>query len=143
LAIMYSTTGQMQQAITKLRDAIKLAPNHAEYHYELGLALSETGDMPGVIQSLQEAVRLDASLARAWYNLGLAKNGQRDVPGALEAFQRGELANPNDPGIPYARATILAQQGRKQEAIAALEKVLNIAPGHGEAMQLRAMLSRQ
>ncbi|MGV3658862.1 MAG: tetratricopeptide repeat protein [Prosthecobacter sp.] len=142
LAIMYSTTGQTQQAIAKLRDAIKLAPNHAEYHYELGLALSETGDMPAVIQSLQEAVRLDASLARAWYNLALAKNGQGDVPGALEAFQRGELANPNDPSIPYARATVLAQQGRKQEAIAALEKVLSIAPGHGEAMQLRAMLAR-
>lgn len=142
LAIMYSTTGQTQQAIAKLRDAIKLAPNHAEYHYELGLALSETGDMPAVIQSLQEAVRLDASLARAWYNLALAKNGQGDVPGALEAFKRGELANPRDPGIPYARATILAQQGRKQEAMAALEKVLSIAPAHGEAMQLRAMLAR-
>ena len=142
LAIMFSATGQMQKAVEKLRDAIKLAPSHAEYHYELGLALSETGDIPAVIQSLQEAVRLDASLARAWYNLGLAKNGQGDVPGALEALQRGELANPNDPGIPYARATILVQQGRRQEAIAALEKVLNIAPGHGEAMRLRAMLAR-
>lgn len=142
LAIMYSTTGQIQPAIAKLRDAIQLAPNHAEYHYELGLALSETGDIPGVIQSLQEAVRLDPSLARAWYNLGLAKNGQRDIPGALDALQRGELANPRDPAIPYARATILAQQGRRQEAIAAVERVLTIAPGHGEAMQLRAMLSR-
>lgn len=143
LAIMYSTTGQTQQAIAKLRDAIKLAPNHAEYHYELGLALSEVGDMPAVIQSLQEAVRLDASLARAWYNLGLARNGQGDVPGALEAFQRGELANPRDPSIPYARATVLAQQGRRLEAIAAVEKVLSIAPGHGEAMQLRAALMQR
>ncbi len=142
LAMMYSTTGQTQLAIAKLRDSIKLAPNHAEYHYELGLALSETGDMQAVIASLQVAVRLDPSFARAWYNLGLAKNGQGDVPGALEALQRGELANPRDPGIPYARATILAQQGRKPEAIAALDRVLSIAPGHGEALQLKAMLSR-
>lgn len=142
LAILYSTTGQTPLAIAKLRDAIKLAPNHAEYHYELGLALSETGDIPAVIHSLQEAVRLDPSLGRAWYNLGIAKNSQGDVPGALEALQRGELANPGDPGIPYARATILAQQGRRQEALAAVERVLSIAPGHGEAMQLRAMLAR-
>ena len=142
LAMIYSTTGQTQLAITKLRDAIKLAPNHAEYHYELGLTLSETGDMASVITSLQEAVRLNPTLARAWYNLGLAKNGQGDIPGALEALQRGELADPRDPGIPYARATILAQQGRKQEAIHALDTALRIAPGHGEALQLKAMLSR-
>jgi len=143
LAMMYSTTGQTQLAIAKLRDAIKLAPKHAEYHYELGLALSETGDMKAVIASLQEAVRLDPSFARAWYNLGLAKNGQGDVPGALDALQRGELANSRDPGIPYARATILAQQGRKPEAIAALNRVLSIAPGHGEALQLRTALMQR
>jgi tetratricopeptide (TPR) repeat protein len=142
LAMIYSTTGQTQLATAKLRDAIKLAPNHAEYHYELGLALSETGDMPSVIASLQEAVRLNPTLARAWYNLGLAKNGRGDISGALEALQRGELADPRDPGIPYARATILAQLGRKQEAIHALDTTLRIMPGHGEALQLKAMLSR-
>jgi tetratricopeptide (TPR) repeat protein len=141
--MMYSTTGQTPLAIAKLRDAIKLAPNHAEYHYELGLALSETGDMPAVIQALQDATRLDPGLSRAWYNLGLAKNGQGDIPGALEALQRGELANPRDPGIPYARATILARQNRRQEAIAALDRALSITPGYGEALQLRAALMQQ
>jgi len=143
LAMMYSASGQTQLAIAKLRDAIKLAPNHAEYHYELGLALSETGDMPAVIQALQEATRLDPGLSRAWYNLGLAKNGQGDIPGALDALQRGELANPRDPGIPYARATILARLNRRQEAIAALDRALNIAPGYGEALQLRAALMQR
>ncbi|MBB5035625.1 tetratricopeptide repeat protein [Prosthecobacter vanneervenii] len=141
LALMYSSTGQTPLAIGKLRDAIKLAPNHAEYHYELGLALSESGDMPAVIHSLQEATRLDPGLSRAWYNLGLAKNSQGDIPGALEALQRGELANPRDPGIPYARATILAQHNRRPEAIAALDRALTIAPGYGEALQLRAALT--
>ncbi len=143
LALLYSATGQTQLAIGKLRDALKLAPNHAAYHYELGLALAEVGDMTGVITALEQAVRLDPSLARAWYNLGLAKNGRKDIPGALDALQRGELADPRDPGIPYARATILAQQGRIQEAVAALDRVLSIAPGHAEAFQLRAVLLRQ
>ncbi|MDB6005962.1 MAG: hypothetical protein JWR15_2949 [Prosthecobacter sp.] len=143
LAMMYSTTGQTQLAIAKLRDTIKLAPNHAQYHYELGLALSETGDMPAVIQSLQEATRLDPGLSRAWYNLGLAKKGQGDIPGALDALQRGELANPRDPGIPYARATILAQQNRRQEAIAAADRALTISPSYGEALQLRAALMQR
>lgn len=142
LAMMYSASGQTPLAIAKLRDAIKLAPRHAEYHYELGLALSETGDLPAVIAALKEAVRLEPMLSRAWYNLGLAKNGTGDTAGAIEALQRGELANPSDPGIPYARATILAQLGRKQEAIAALDRALLAAPGYGDALRLKAMLSR-
>jgi tetratricopeptide (TPR) repeat protein len=143
LAMMYSNAGQTQHAIAELHAAIKLAPQHAQYHYELGLALSETGDMPAVIQALQDATRLDPGLSRAWYNLGLAKNGQGDIAGALDALQRGELANPNDPGIPYARATILARQNRRQDALAALDRVLTIAPGHQEARQLREALMRR
>jgi Flp pilus assembly protein TadD len=83
-------------------------------------------------------------LARAWYNLGLAKNGQGDISGgAMEALQRGELANPRDPGIPYARATILARLGRKAEALQALDRTLVIQHDHSEALQLKMMLSRQ
>ena len=96
-----------------------------------------------MIQALQEATRLDPGLSRAWYNLGLAKNGQGDIPGALDALQRGELANPRDPGIPYARATILARQNRRQEALAALDRALSIAPGYSEAAQLRAALMQR
>lgn len=142
LAMMYASLGQSAKAIQKLRDAVKLAPTHAEYHYDLALALAEAGDIPAVIGSLQDAVRLNPSLARAWYNLGLARNGQGDTAGALEALQRGEAADPADPGIPYARATILLRLGRRAEALAAADRVLAIAPGHGEALQLKAMLSR-
>ena len=39
LAMIYSVTGQTKLAIGKMRDAIRLAPKHAEYHYDLGLAL--------------------------------------------------------------------------------------------------------
>jgi tetratricopeptide (TPR) repeat protein len=142
LALVYSTTGQTKLAIEKMRDAIRVAPKHAEYHYELGLALSETGDMPATITALEEAVRLDPNLARAWYNLGLAKNGLHDINGALTALQRGETTNPSDPAIPYARATILAQQGRKQEALQATERALTIQRDHAEALQLKMMLMR-
>ncbi len=142
LAMVYSTIGQTVLAIEKMRDAIRVAPNHAEYHYELGLALSETGDMKATIAALEDAVRLDPTLARAWYNLGLAKNVLKDINGAMAAFQRGEAANPADPAIPYARATILAQLGRKQEALAALDKALLIQPQHTESLQLKLMLMR-
>ena len=142
LALLYSAAGNNAKVIEKLRDAIKLAPNEGQFHYELGLALSETGDMNATIAALQDCVRVTPQFARAWYNLGLALNGQGRTAEAMDALRKGEVADPSDPGIPYARATILAQLGQKQEAIAATQKALNINPGFQEARQLMIMLSR-
>ena len=136
LAMMHSLMGNTTQAIAKLRDAIRLAPQEADYHYKLGLAYSELGDMPQTIAALEAAVNADPRFARAWYNLGLARNQAQQIEPALQAFAQGEAADPTDPGIPYARATILAQLGRKAEAIAALQKTLQIRPNHPEAQQL-------
>ena len=143
LAMVYSVAGQNSRAIEKMRDAIRLAPKHAEYHYELGLALAETGDLKAVVTALEEAVRLDPLLGRAWYNLGLAKSSLNDPEGALTALLRGEAASPTDPGIPYARATVLARLGRMDEAMQALDRTLQIDRGHAEAMQMKMMLMRR
>lgn len=141
LAIMLSTAGRTKEAIVELEAAIKLDPNQPMYHYELGLAWSETGDLDKTIASLEKTVKLDPSMHRAWYNLGLARNGKGDVPGALDALSRGEAANPHDPALPYARATILLNQGRKEEAMAAAQAALIAQPNFPEALQLMRMLS--
>jgi len=142
LAMLHNAAGDTPRTIQKLQDALKLAPNEAQYHYELGLAHSETGDMDKTIASLREAVRANPRFARAWYNLGLALNGQKQTAEALDALSKGETADPADPGIPYARATILAQLGRKQEALIATQKALQARPDHAEARQLMQMLSQ-
>jgi tetratricopeptide (TPR) repeat protein len=98
--------------------------------------------MTKAIAALKEAVRTDVNFARAWYNLGLALNGQSRIPEALEALKQGEAADPTDPSIPYARATILAQMGRDVEALSATQKALSISPNHPEARQLMLRLTR-
>jgi tetratricopeptide (TPR) repeat protein len=143
LALIHSSQGNTAKAIQKLEDAIKLAPNEAQYRYEVGLAYSETGDLGKTVAALNEAVRLAPKFARAWYNLGLALNGMKRADEALVALGKGEAAEPNDPGIPYARATILAQMGRRMEAIMAVDRALEIAPGYGQAQQLREVLKRR
>lgn len=142
LAMLYNAAGDTPKTLAKLRDAIRLAPRHAEYHYALGLALSETGDMPGTISALRETVRLDPGFARAWYNLGLALNGENQPEEALAALVKGEQADMRDAGIPYARATILARLGRKDEAIFAARQALSRDPGFHEAQHLLQMLQR-
>lgn len=142
LAMLHSAAGNLPQVIAKLRDAIRLAPNEGQYHYELGLALSESGDPTGTIAALRECVRVAPQMGRAWYNLGLALHGQKQSEEAIAALLKGEAADPADPGIPYARATILAQLGRRPEAAAAARRALAIHPGFQEARQLLMLLER-
>lgn len=142
LAMLYNAAGDTPKTIAKLRDAIRLAPRHAEYHYALGLALSETGDMEGTIAALRETVKLDPGFARAWYNLGLALNGMDQPEEALTALRQGEVADPRDPGIPYARATILARLGRRMEAAQAARRALELRGDFAEAAQLLRMLGQ-
>jgi tetratricopeptide (TPR) repeat protein len=142
LAMIYSANGDTQRAVEKLKEAIRLNPEEAQYHYELGLAMSEIGELSDTITSLEKAVEIEPGFGRAWYNLGLARNRLGQTEAALEALRNGEKAAPNDPGIPYAAATIYAQQERKEEAMAAAQRALRIEPNFGAAQQLMMMLSR-
>ena len=61
---------------------------------------------------------------------------------AIAALQQGEAADPNDSAIPYARATIHARLGQKQEALAAAALALQLSPDFAEARQLIQSLAR-
>ena len=136
MAVVHSVTGNAAAAVKELREAVRLAPQEAEYRYLLGLALNETGDLPAATSALGEAVRLDPKHASAWYNLGLAQHAAGNAEAALQSLMRGESANPSDPRIPYARATILLQLDRRPEALDAARRSLEIRPDFAPARQL-------
>ncbi len=140
LAIMLSTAGRIKEAIASLEVAIKLDPRQALYQYELGLAWSEAGDIDRATQALEQTVKLEPAMSRAWYNLGLARNSKGDTAGAIEALTRGEAANPRDAALPYARAIILLQLGKKDEALAAAQAALRAQPDLVLARELVRML---
>lgn len=142
LALMHSSAGNSAKALASMLKAAKLAPQEASYQFELGLAWSEAGSVDNTIVSLKEAVRIDPAMGRAWYNLGLALNAKGQLAEALQALQSAESATPGDPGIPFARATILTQLKRTNEARAAALRALQIQPNHAEAGQLLQMLQR-
>jgi tetratricopeptide (TPR) repeat protein len=123
------------ESLAQMREAVRLEPKNAEFRYKLALALNETGGLSAAIPEFENAVRIDPKHSRAWYNLGLARNQMRDVKGAVDALLQAEKADPTDPRIPYARATIHAATGQTDEARAAAERALQIAPNMPEARQ--------
>ncbi len=141
-AVALSAAGRNAEAIAQLEAACRLDPHETEYFYALGLAWNEAGNLPKTIESLATAVKLDARNARAWYNLGLAQNAMGQTDAALGSLSKAEAADPEDPGIPYARATILAKAGRVDEARKAAQRALVLQPSFTEAARLLEALSR-
>ncbi len=142
LAILLNTTGDSNGSIQEFRRAIRLDPGSPEYYFTLALSLNESGDLPGTITALEETVRLDSHFARAWYNLGLARSSMNQLREAIDALRHGEVADPADAAIPYARATVHARLGQKNEALAAASRALQLRPDFLEANQLLQGLSR-
>jgi len=72
----------------------------------------------------------------------LAQNDKGLKEDAVSSLVRGESANPFDPEIPYARATILMAMGRVDEARRAAQRALEIQPDFGAAQGLLNNIGR-
>ncbi len=140
LAVILSQLGRPTEAVVQMEEAVKLAPQNADFHYALALALNEVGKSEQVEPELELAVKFAPQFAPAWYNLGLARSSRGNDSGALEALIRAESADPNDPRIPYARATVLARLGRTEEARTCAHRALEIKPNFSPAAQLLRQL---
>jgi tetratricopeptide (TPR) repeat protein len=58
-------SGQYDAAIAEIREAIRLKPDFAEAHNNLGYALYATGQHDAAIAEFSEAIRLNPDLAKA------------------------------------------------------------------------------
>ena len=142
-AIALSMSGQSQEAVNQLAEAVKLAPREAQLRYTFALALNEVNRASEARAQLEQAVQLDPQFGRAWYNLGLARNAANQIEPALEALARAEALDPQNAQAPYAAATILVHTGRVPEAANAARRALKIDPNYREAADLLRTLSSQ
>ena len=64
--------GQWREARDTFAEAIRLHPDNAEAHYNLGLANGKLNRDQEARAQFAEAIRLDPAMAKAHKNLGLA-----------------------------------------------------------------------
>jgi tetratricopeptide (TPR) repeat protein len=86
LAITQQFLDQVTDAETNLREAIRIDPNLAQAHFQLGTVLESLGRLDAAIVELQEAARLNAAyaephmaMARVYNQLGKKPEAQEQV----------------------------------------------------------------
>src|SRR5262249_18718689 len=114
------------------REAIRLRPDYASAHYNLGLALRGKQDLDGAVVAFQEAIRLQPDFAYAHNNLGHTLMKKQDWDGAIACFR---AARRFDPAIPNHTTIIGAFRSKGEEGglLADAREQLRLNPDDADA----------
>lgn len=89
--------GRIKEAEADFRHSIRLNPNYADGHYNLGIVLGDQRRTEEALAAYTEAVRLKPNLARAHYNVGNIFNGLGRKQEAVVAFEMAIKFQPRYP----------------------------------------------
>jgi tetratricopeptide (TPR) repeat protein len=138
-----SQSGRFAEAIAECQEALKIKPDFAAAHNNLGNALQNkqsadgarerNGALGEAIEHYRKALQIKPDFTQAHSNLGkaLLKKGQTDE--AIAQFQKTLEIEPNDAEAEFSLGIAFVQKREVNEAIAHYEKAVEIRPGYAEA----------
>ena len=135
LVRVYQVNGQYWDAIRHLRELRKLAPRDAELAYQLGMAYRNLSKW-----AFEQMKAANPVSARVQQILG-AEYAVSGAPAkAISAFKKAIEAEPSLPGSHLGLASLYAQSGRRKEALAEVDRELEVSPESAAARALRQAL---
>jgi tetratricopeptide (TPR) repeat protein len=129
----FQRQGKQDEAIASWRAAIRLKPDDAQAHYNLGLALGASGDLKGAIAAYRAAIRLRPDYADAHWFLGLDLAASGDLPGAIAEYRTAIRLKPDLAQAHYNLGLALDWSGDKPGAIAAYRAAIRLRPDYADA----------
>ena len=131
----------MRQAKETYESAIKLSPNLAVAHFNLGRVFFDMEDMDNAIACYERARELDPDDAETYVNLGNAYNYGGKSDKALEAYEQAVRLSPNLAQAYGNMGSIFADRREWDKAFGLLDKAIAINPRPGELRFKRSMLA--
>jgi serine/threonine-protein kinase len=128
-----SGLGRYPEAEAAYHEAIRLKPDFAEAHNNLGIVLVDQRRYPEAEAAYREAIRLRPDFPETRVNLGNVLVDQRRYPEAEAAYHEAIRLRPDFPNGHGNFGVFLNQQGRYKEAEAALREALRLQPDYPEA----------
>ena len=126
--------GKLEEAIAAYREAIRLQPDYADAHTNLGIALHAQGKLEEAIAAYRTAIRLQPDDARPTYNLGTALQDQGKLGGGDRRISHGDPAPARlRPRTTHNLGTALFEQGKLEEAVAEYREAIRLQPDSAAA----------
>ncbi len=105
------------QAVTELREALRLNPNSVRDRINYGLALLRAGQTDEGIAELVKAQKQHPSNPHTWFNLGIAYKHAGDYDKAIEQLQGMIKLVPTEAVAHYNLASVLRSKGDSEAAL--------------------------
>jgi Flp pilus assembly protein TadD len=132
--------GRVEEALPCFDRAIQLNGDRWAYHFNLARAHGLLGRWDVAVNEYRQAQRLLPDDYAVTFNLGLALRKAGDTAGAVPELARAAELNPQDASFQLALARAYDELGRKQEAVAAYQQTLALAPDATEAPIIRSRI---
>jgi tetratricopeptide (TPR) repeat protein len=127
LAELFFLVRQYQKGIDYVNRVLKIDPNIAKAYYIKGSIYRESGDTARAISSLETAVEQDNRYTDAFYDLGIIY-AARKSPVAFEYYDNVSRIDPANDDVRYARAKLLQDLNKTNEAISEYEALVKKNP---------------
>ncbi len=134
--------GDIGKLESEIRGFMKVFPQDAMLHFELGEARFLRKDYPGALPSFERAVALDPMLSRAWNRIGEVYFLRRDYEKAGAAYRQAATVSPAQKRTHFDLALLAEAAGRPAEAEAEYRQELALAPQAFQAAYNLAELLR-
>lgn len=124
VAMLYLQAGEAGPAEAHLRDSLRLNPDSAPAHYNLGIALSAQRRFDEAMAEFREAIRLDPDHAGAHNNLGAMLHVAGKLDEAAGHYRRAVELRPDNAEALNNLGRLLSLQKRDGEAVAAFRQAI-------------------
>ncbi|PSC75147.1 general transcription factor 3C polypeptide 3 isoform X1 [Micractinium conductrix] len=137
--LLYAT-GQNQEAIGKLMEVIRLAPNLPDPYHTLGLLHEATAEVKKALDFYMIAAHLTPKDLSLWKRLAQLSTEQGLIRQAVYCYSQVLKRDKEDVDARYDRAMLYADMGESRKATEGLEQVRSMRPEHSEAPKALARL---
>ena len=121
---MPTSRGDLDEAASAFREAVRLAPEKPKPHHHLAWTLMKTGHLEEAECELQEAMRLDPNCAVYPHDLALVLRQLGEMDRAIDQLQRALQLDPAFCGARYNLAGVYLDVGKFHESVEQLSTVL-------------------
>jgi predicted O-linked N-acetylglucosamine transferase (SPINDLY family) len=133
LGTLAAQEGHFQVAVNWLDQAIELNKNHADAHYNRGIALRGLAQLEASVASYDQAIRLNPEHANAYLNRGIALKELRQFENALVSFNKAIAIKPDFADAYYNRGSTLNELHQLPAAIASYDQAIQLKPDFADA----------
>lgn len=133
LSELYFIIKNYKEAIAHINKALKINENIAKAYYLKGSIYRESGDTSKAISSLETAVEQDNRFTDAYYDLGVIYAARKN-PIAFDYYANALRSDPGYMNAQYAKAKLLQDIGKYDEAIVEYNNLLNKDKNYTQAI---------